>query len=46
MPGLTDAELAVPRMIVTMLPIGIAGIVVAGYTAAVISTADSCYFYK
>ena len=41
-PGLTDAELAVPRMIVTMLPMGIAGIVVAGYTAAVISTADSC----
>lgn len=42
MPGLTDSELAVPRMIVTMLPMGIAGIVVAGYTAAVISTADSC----
>ena len=41
-PGLTDPELAVPRMIVTMLPMGIAGLVVAGYTAAVISTADSC----
>ncbi|MDW7675934.1 MAG: sodium:solute symporter family protein [Bacillota bacterium] len=42
LPGLTDAELAVPRMIVTILPMGIAGIVVAGYTAAVMSTADSC----
>ncbi|MTI61770.1 MAG: hypothetical protein FH762_17600 [Firmicutes bacterium] len=42
MPGLADAELATPNMILTLLPVGISGIVVAAYIAAVMSTADSC----
>ncbi len=41
-PGLADAELATPTMIVTILPVGVAGLVVAAYMAAVLSTADSC----
>lgn len=41
-PGLSDPELATPTMIVTVLPIGISGLVVAAYMAAVLSTADSC----
>lgn len=42
MPELVDAELATPYMIITLLPMGISGIVVAAYIAAVMSTADSC----
>lgn len=41
-PGLDDPELATPTMIVTVLPIGLSGLVVAAYMAAVLSTADSC----
>lgn len=41
-PGLSDPELATPTMIVTILPIGLSGLVVAAYMAAVLSTADSC----
>jgi len=41
-PGLEDAELATPTMIVTLLPVGLSGLVVAAYMAAVLSTADSC----
>lgn len=41
-PGLEDPELATPTMIVTVLPIGLSGLVVAAYMAAVLSTADSC----
>lgn len=41
MPGLEDAELATPILIVKLLPAGIAGIVIAAYIAAVMSTADS-----
>ncbi len=41
-PGLSDPELATPTMIVTILPIGLSGFVVAAYMAAVLSTADSC----
>lgn len=37
-----EAELAMPTMIVNTLPIGIAGIVIAAYLSAVMSTADSC----
>ena len=42
--GLTiaDAEMAMPTMIVQILPVGIAGLVVAAYIAATMSTADSC----
>ena len=41
-PELTDAELATPTMILTLLPVGITGVVIAAYIAAVMSTADSC----
>ncbi len=41
-PGLSDPELATPTMIVTILPVGLSGLVVAAYMAAVLSTADSC----
>ncbi|GAB6281038.1 MAG: sodium:solute symporter family protein [Thermovirga sp.] len=41
-PGIADPELATPMMIVTILPIGLSGLVVAAYMAAVLSTADSC----
>lgn len=42
LPDLADAELATPRIIMELLPAGIAGIVIAAYIAAVMSTADSC----
>jgi solute:Na+ symporter, SSS family len=41
-PGLSDPELATPVMILTLLPTGLAGLVVAAYIAALMSTADSC----
>jgi SSS family solute:Na+ symporter len=42
MPDLADAELATPTMILTLLPAGITGVVIAAYIAAVMSSADSC----
>ncbi len=42
LPDLQDPELATPTVIMELLPIGVAGIVVAGYIAAVMSSADSC----
>lgn len=42
LPDLADAELATPRIIMELLPAGVAGIVIAAYIAAVMSTADSC----
>lgn len=42
MPELQDAELATPMMIMMLLPVGIGGLVIAAYIAAVMSTADSC----
>ena len=41
-PDLTDPELATPMIIMQLLPAGIAGLVVAAYIAAVMSSADSC----
>ena len=41
MPDLADPELATPMIILELLPVGIAGIVIAAYIAAVMSTADS-----
>ncbi len=41
MPDLGDAELATPLVIMELLPPGIAGLVIAAYIAAVMSTADS-----
>ena len=37
-----EAEMAVPMLIKTVLPVGLTGIVVAAYFSAVMSTADSC----
>lgn len=42
MPDLQDPELATPMMILELLPAGVAGLVIAAYIAAVMSTADSC----
>ena len=42
MPDLADAELATPSMILALLPAGLAGVVIAAYIAAVMSSADSC----
>ncbi|HEX5788803.1 MAG TPA: sodium/solute symporter [Woeseiaceae bacterium] len=41
LPDLDDPELATPTLILELLPAGIAGIVIAAYIAAVMSTADS-----
>lgn len=41
LPDLADPELATPMLIMELLPAGLAGIVVAAYIAAVMSTADS-----
>ncbi len=41
-PDLADPELATPTMIMMLLPVGITGIVIAAYIAAIMSTADSC----
>lgn len=41
-PDIADPELATPMMIVTILPVGLSGLVVAAYLAALLSTADSC----
>lgn len=41
LPELTDAELATPMVIMELLPVGITGLVIAAYIAAVMSTADS-----
>jgi solute:Na+ symporter, SSS family len=40
-PDLQDAELATPTVILELLPMGIAGVVIAAYIAAVMSSADS-----
>ena len=41
-PDISDPELATPMVIMQLLPAGIAGIVIAAYIAAVMSSADSC----
>ncbi len=42
MPELADPEMATPYMIMTLLPVGLGGLVIAAYIATVMSTADSC----
>lgn len=42
LPDLADPELATPMIIMELLPAGIAGVVIAAYIAAVMSSADSC----
>lgn len=41
LPDIADPEMATPMIIIELLPAGIAGIVIAAYVAAVMSTADS-----
>lgn len=41
LPDIADPELATPMVIMELLPVGIAGVVIAAYIAAVMSTADS-----
>lgn len=41
LPDLPDAELATPMIVLELLPVGLAGVVIAAYIAAVMSTADS-----
>lgn len=41
LPDISDPELATPMIIMELLPAGIAGIVIAAYVAAVMSSADS-----
>lgn len=41
-PDLGDPELATPTVIMELLPAGLAGVVIAAYIAAVMSSADSC----
>lgn len=41
-PDLADPELATPTVILELLPVGLAGVVIAAYIAAVMSSADSC----
>ena len=38
----SEAETALPRLLTTVLPIGVTGFVLAAYFSAVMSTADSC----
>jgi SSS family solute:Na+ symporter len=38
----SEAEMAMPRLISEVLPIGLTGIVIAAYFSAIMSTADSC----
>jgi len=42
LPELSDPEMATSMMIMTLLPIGLGGLVIASYIAIVMSTADSC----
>jgi SSS family solute:Na+ symporter len=37
-----DSEMGLPMLIITVLPIGVTGIVIASYFSAIMSTADSC----
>lgn len=37
-----DAEMALPKLLVSALPVGVLGIVIAAYFSAIMSTADSC----
>ncbi|WP_101295561.1 sodium:solute symporter [Halegenticoccus soli] len=41
LPGLQDPELALPRLILQVIPVGLSGIVLAGFISAMMSTADS-----
>lgn len=40
-PNLQDPELALPRLILQTVPVGISGLILAGFVSAMMSTADS-----
>jgi SSS family solute:Na+ symporter len=41
LPNLQDPELALPRMILQVVPVGLSGLILAGFVSAMMSTADS-----
>ena len=41
LPNLADPELALPRLILEVVPVGVAGLILAGFVSAMMSTADS-----
>ncbi|MFH5801186.1 sodium:solute symporter [Haladaptatus sp. CMAA 1911] len=41
LPSLGDSELALPRLILEIVPVGFSGIILAGFVSAMMSTADS-----
>lgn len=41
LPPLSDSELALPRLILEIVPVGFSGIILAGFVSAMMSTADS-----
>lgn len=40
-PNLSDSELALPRLILQVIPTGLSGLILAGFVSAMMSTADS-----
>lgn len=40
--GIIDAELGLPLLLRTALPVGVTGVILAAYFSAIMSTADSC----
>ncbi|WP_435156241.1 sodium:solute symporter [Haladaptatus sp. DFWS20] len=41
LPSLSDSELALPRLILEIVPVGFSGLILAGFVSAMMSTADS-----
>jgi SSS family solute:Na+ symporter len=41
LPDLQDPELALPRLILDLVPVGVSGLILAGFVSAMMSTADS-----
>ncbi|WP_254546782.1 sodium:solute symporter family transporter [Halomarina pelagica] len=41
LPNLADPELALPRLILEVVPVGVSGLILAGFVSAMMSTADS-----
>lgn len=41
LPSLGDSELALPRLVLEIVPVGLSGIILAGFVSAMMSTADS-----
>ena len=41
LPNIADPELALPRMVLSVVPVGLSGLILAGFISAMMSTADS-----